>query len=1274
MAAERIQTCKLKPPRELGKSETRESLEPWIDSLRSYYKRDEYFKTFVSRTTRWNPAVPNTYDLRAEEDGLRRTAAQMGESLEDFMSAVAAYFPFSFLKRRLLTTTSFASLSEMIYKVYNIQVNSGSLLRFTHIKKEAEESHYIFYERLLEFFHRHLVGAGQEAAGYNTGGGDQLNLSMANTVAALWLEKYDKHLPDLIQLEYGQEISNNVHLAALVPRIADDMDSLLLKLEDQKERGNKRQRSYKVCGYERNNYDDHDFPPEQNIAGDISTPKLTLQPESEGCDQQSESSSQWQTVMTTLLCNLVQQVSHLSQTSSSHIKSHIPNVHKLEAAVWRLEARKPTRASSPRLLGVCDGTQFVAVIDEGAEINCLDLALVKKLGIPYVPTLSSATAAGSTQMKLAGQTVKDFIFKTEFRDGTYSINLQTAVVIENLGADALCGEPAKKFNALNTVSERSLISLKRGGKKRYKPYHNSSGPRGYDICKVGTNDTIYNDHSLQYVLPEDMQHDSVFVVSPRRSTVPWFRPGIYPASMGKIELCNESGQPVHLTKHQQVADIRPCYPVDIPEEEFLINPVGNPSSNNFKYTRVGDVFPDPPRSPDIVLDPDGVMPEPHRECFRAVSEKYYKIFTNRPGKYNGAYGLVDTSIRLTSRPAPNTKVYMPNYSVTMKKEMGKLMDELMSQGVLQRPESIGVIPEFVSPSLLVPGDDGQWRLVTDFNSLNKHIKKYVGGSPTISETRQLLSQKKYFVHLDFSNYFFQSGVSREDAQYLATFHPFRGLVCYCVAPEGLRNGTESAYEILDKIFGDMCQAERMTRIADSIYPVGDTFEDLLSNYEECLRRAQEAGLTFKPGKTVICPRRTVMFGWELKDGEWAPTSHTMASLSRATLPRTVKALRSFLGSYKQFTECVEDYTDLLYQLEQVCRGRKAAERVVWTEELKEIFMRAKLATRQVKGVHTPRPTDTIHTYSDYSQATRAVGGRMVIVRMKDGKERQLHGGYFSVVLDKFKGRWIPCEAEAAGVRLTLEHFAPYIRESLNQSVHFTDNLPVVQAFKRSLMGAFSNSPRIVTFLTSISTICSDIVHKPGKTLHSADFQSRHPTGCEDPAECQICQFARSVQKRGDEASKIRTISVQEVLDGTIALPFIQRKAWLVSQQQDKVHTSLRRLIQSGQQPENQDMGGPATELRLLYSLYKSGDLRMDKDGLVMTRAKDGYFSGWVISVPSKLMPGIANAIHIKLGHPSKSQQTALMTRYFYSPGHASVIQAVSDACLHCKSRRSRRKF
>ena len=150
--------------------------------------------------------------------------------------------------------------------------------------------------------------------------------------------------------------------------------------------------------------------------------------------------------------------------------------------------------------------------------------------------------------------------------------------------------------------------------------------------------------------------------------------------------------------------------------------------------------------------------------------------------------------------------------------------------------------------------------------------------------------------------------------------------------------------------------------------------------------------------------------------------------------------------------------------------------------------------------------------------------------------------------------------------------------------------------------------------------------------------------------------------------------VQDVLDGTAALPFIQRKAWLASQHQDKVHIDLRRLIQSGQQPEKRSTGDQATKLKLLYNLYRSGDLKVDDDGLIMTRAKDGYFSGWVISIPSQLLPGIANAIHIKLGHPSKSQQTALMTRYFYSPGHAAVITEVCDACLHCRSRRSRGNF
>ena len=83
---------------------------------------------------------------------------------------------------------------------------------------------------------------------------------------------------------------------------------------------------------------------------------------------------------------------------------------------------------------------------------------------------------------------------------------------------------------------------------------------------------------------------------------------------------------------------------------------------------------------------------------REITNKYAHLFTRRPGKYNRAYDMVDNTINFAPPPVPNTKVYVPDYSGKMKQEQAKLIDKLVDFAVLQRPENIGLVPEFVFPS------------------------------------------------------------------------------------------------------------------------------------------------------------------------------------------------------------------------------------------------------------------------------------------------------------------------------------------------------------------------------------------------------------------------------------------------------------------------------------------------------------------------------------------------------------------------------------------------
>ena len=182
--------------------------------------------------------------------------------------------------------------------------------------------------------------------------------------------------------------------------------------------------------------------------------------------------------------------------------------------------------------------------------------------------------------------------------------------------------------------------------------------------------------------------------------------------------------------------------------------------------------------------------------------------------------------------------------------------------------------------------------------------------------------------------------------------------------------------------------------------------------------------------------------------------------------------------------------------------------VKWTQETQALFKKAQDATNSVEAITTPRPTDKLHSFSDFSQDAEAVGGRMILKRNVDGQEVIRLVGFFSAKLEPAKVRWNPCERESLACRLVLEHFSPYIRQSVHPVTHHTDNRPTVQAWHRAMKGAYSNSSRMGAFLTGLSALSIEMVYTPGKELFTADHAFRHPVECKEQI-CQVCIFNNS---------------------------------------------------------------------------------------------------------------------------------------------------------------------
>ena len=238
-------------------------------------------------------------------------------------------------------------------------------------------------------------------------------------------------------------------------------------------------------------------------------------------------------------------------------------------------------------------------------------------------------------------------------------------------------------------------------------------------------------------------------------------------------------------------------------------------------------------------------------------------------------------------------------------------------------------------------------------------------------------------------------------------------------------------------------------------------DTLFANLKEVFSRLRRCNLTIKPSKLIICPRNTTLFGWEYENQAWKPGKHRLNPLQEAPEPLTVKQMRSWLGACKQFTAGLQAYAIKLHPLEQAVAGKASSERVVWTEDLSNSFRVAKEMLKSMQDIYYPTQDDRIITYSDYSEDSKAVGGRLEFIRiMEDGSEKTYHGGFFSACLSGSRRKWLPCEAECLGVKLVLEHFAPLLRESKHQIVHYCDNLPTVLAYERLKQGKFSSSSRI----------------------------------------------------------------------------------------------------------------------------------------------------------------------------------------------------------------------
>ena len=378
----------------------------------------------------------------------------------------------------------------------------------------------------------------------------------------------------------------------------------------------------------------------------------------------------------------------------------------------------------------------------------------------------------------------------------------------------------------------------------------------------------------------------------------------------------------------------------------------------------------------------------------------YSIF-----KYNGKSGNIQGVVNMGPVLPPQRKGRLPHYGPDRLIELQNKCDDLEAQGILAKPEQVGVNVEYLNLTFLVQKPNGGTRLVTDFGDVGRYSKPQPSLLSDTDTILRSIARWKYLIKTDLTQSFYQIPLSHSSIKFCGIATPYKGIRLYTRCAMAMPGSETALEELMSRVLGEFIVKGFVAKIADDLYVGGDTEDELFSHWQQVLQALTKNNLGLSAHKTTIAPQTTIVLGWLWRQGTIQVSPHRIAALAAVTPPKTVRALRSFIGSYKVLSRVLQNYSAKMQPLDQEVAGRQSNETVTWTDALLESFHLAQSALKSCKVVTLPRPSGTLWIVTDGAVKEGGMGATLYILQ----HDQLLLAGFFSARLGKHQITWLPCK-------------------------------------------------------------------------------------------------------------------------------------------------------------------------------------------------------------------------------------------------------------------------
>lgn len=392
-----------------------------------------------------------------------------------------------------------------------------------------------------------------------------------------------------------------------------------------------------------------------------------------------------------------------------------------------------------------------------------------------------------------------------------------------------------------------------------------------------------------------------------------------------------------------------------------------------------------------------------------VSEKVQKEFPRIP--------IEGVRFRVNKDAVPK-QIIRYNIPKAFETSVNERLKSMERKGIIERADRDEHQVTSVSPLVLVPKGQNDFRIVVDYREVNKAIIREPYPLPSLERIWTEIpteGDELRFTKLDLKDAFFHIEL-HEDVRHLTTFMTANGLMRFKRLPFGLSIAPELFQKVMEKIFLK-CKGVIVYLDDILIYGAGET--ELQQRVNLVMEVIKKNHLTINVDKSEFSKTSVNFLGLTLDGTGILPMQAKISAIKVFKKPKDIPELRSFLGMITFISPFIKNFSEKT----KVLRDLLSVKKFEWGSKQQEAFDHLKMITHDylIKRGYFNNNDDII-LYTDASPW----GLGAVLSQINRESKQQRIIACASKSLTKTEEKYPQLHREALAIVWAMERFSYYL--------------------------------------------------------------------------------------------------------------------------------------------------------------------------------------------------------------------------------------------------------